>query len=160
MKNLILIVFIVFFYLECLCQEKTIAWLPELYVSAILSKDTLANIYLSPFEGFELHNGVLYVLTFRGELNPVKAKKIIIDGKEKNQLLDLHYLVNLKYNSKGLAEKLSKAIVYISKVNDKLLLEIINEENVEKILFIDRSFNYEFISINKAKQQLIDLVDD
>ncbi len=80
--------------------------------------------------------------------------------KIKNQLLDLQYLVNLKYNSKGLAEKLSKAIVYISKVNDKLLLEIVNEENIEKILFIDRSCNYEFISINKAKQQLIDLVDD
>jgi len=157
MEKAFIIVVMVVLNFECICQEKTKAWLPEKYVMSVLSKDTSANIYLSPFEGLEFHSDSIYILLFRGELNPVKVKKVIIDGKEKTQLQHLQFFVNLKYNPKELADKLSKAVIYMSKVNDKLLLEIIIGDKIEEIYFIDRICDYEFISIKKSLQHIDEL---
>ena len=91
---------------------------------------------------------------YRGEINPVKTKKVIVNDIEKYQLLNLQYFVNLKYNSRELANRLSKATIYASKSGEKLLLEIIEKDKKEKIYFIDRVNGYEFKSIKEAKKYL------
>ena len=140
--------------LKCSSQNNLNAWLPEQYVKAIIAKDTNASKYLIPVEGFESFDNSPYILMYKGELNPVKTKKVVIDGKEKYQLLNLQYFVNLKYNSRELANRLSKATIYVSKSGEKLLLEIIEKDKKEEIHFIDRIDGYEFKSIKEAKKYL------
>lgn len=153
MKNKLLIILIILLSLECLSQNDT--WLPEQYVKAKIENDTNAIKFLIPIEGFEspFNNG--HVLTFRGELNPINGKKIIMDGKEKLQLFQLAYSINLKYNPEELANELSDASIFISMVGEKLLLEINRLEKKEEIYFINKISGYEFKNIKSAKEHLV-----
>ncbi|MCL9806899.1 hypothetical protein NAT51_15290 [Flavobacterium amniphilum] len=154
MKKNFLIILIVFSNLRCSSQNNFDAWLPEEYVKAIKTKDTSSYKHLIPIEGFESFGKNPRILTYRGEINPIKTKKIIDGNKEKYQLLNLQYYVNLKYNSRELAERLSKATIYISKSGQKLLLEIIEKDKKENIYFINRVDEYEFKNIKDAKEYL------
>lgn len=154
MKNIFLILFVAFLSLKCSSQPNPNAWLPEQYVKATKGNDTSNYKYLIPVEGFESFDKTPHILMYKGEINPVKTKKVIIDGKEKYQLLNLQYFVNLKYNSRDLANRLSKAIIYVSKSGEKLLLEIIEKDKKEEIYFIDRVDGYEFKTIKEAKKYL------
>lgn len=156
MKNILLIIIVTLSYLNCTSQNQnnTNSWLPEKYVNAVIAKDTNASKYLIPVEGFESFDESPYILMYKGELNPVKTKKVTIDGKEKYQLLGLQYFVNLKYNQKELSNRLSKAIIYVSKSDEKLLLEIIERDKTEEIYFIDRVDGHHFKSISEAKKYL------
>lgn len=154
MKNIFLIILIAFSILKCSSQNNLNVWLPEQYVKATIAKDTNVSKYLIPIEGFESFDKRPYILMYKGELNPIKTKKVVIDDKEKYQLLNLQYFVNMKYNSRELADRFSKATVYVSKSGEKLLLEIIEKDKKEKIYFIDRVNGYEFKSIKEAKKYL------
>ena len=91
MKNIFSIILIVLSSFKGSSQNNFNIWLPEQYVKATITKDTNTSKYLIPVEGFEspFKNG--YVLTYRGELNPIKAKRVIINGKEKYQLPSFFY---------------------------------------------------------------------
>lgn len=154
MKNIFLILFVALSSLKCSSQPNLNAWLPEQYVKAIKGNDTSNYKYLIPVEGFESFDKTPHILMYRGEINPVKTKRVIIDGEEKYQLLNLQYFVNLKYNSRDLANRLSKATIYVSKSGEKLLLEIIDKDKKEEIYFIDRVDGYEFRNIKEAKKYL------
>ena len=156
MKYTLLILQIILWSVGCSAQNqsKNDCWLPEKYVEAMISKDTNAYKYLIPIEGFETPFDDCYILTYKGEQNPIKTEKVIINGKEKYRLLNLHYYINLKYNSKELVNRYSKAEVYISKDKEKLLLEIIEDDKQEAIYFIDRINNYDFKNIKESKEYL------
>lgn len=154
MKNIFLISVVAFLSLRCSSQNNLNAWLPEQYVKAIKENDTNSYKYLIPIEGFESFDKTPHILMYKGEINPVKTKKVIIQGKEKYQLLNLQYFVNLKYNSRELANRLSKATIYASKSGEKLLLEIIEKNKKEDIYFIDRVDGYEFKTIKEAEKYL------
>ncbi len=154
MKNIFLIILVAISSLKCSSQPNLNAWLPEQYVKAIKANDTSSYKYLMPIEGFESFDKTPHILMYRGEINPVKTKKVIIDGKEKYQLLNLQYYVNLKYNSKEWVKRLSNATIYIAKHEDKLHLEIIEKDKREDIYFIDRVDGYEFKTIREAKRRL------
>jgi hypothetical protein len=136
-------------------SDKTTAWLPEGYVLALQLKDTVIDDYLKPVEGFENPFTDCHILTYHGELNTIKTKKVVVNGKEKHELLNFSYYINLKYNSKELANKLMDASIYISMVNGKLLLEIIETGKKEEIYFINGVNGHTFKSISEAKKYLI-----
>jgi hypothetical protein len=155
MKNIVLIMLIVFSSLKCSSQDYVNAWLPEEYVKSTIAKKTNAIKFLMPIEGFEspFKNG--YVLTFKGELNPIKAKKVTINGKVKYRLPSFFYsYFNLEENSIELVNKIKVSTIYISKTRNKLLLEIIEKDKKEEIFFIDRINGYKFKNINLAKKYL------
>lgn len=154
MKNIFLILLVTFLSLKCSSQPNLNAWLPEQYVKAIKVNDTRSYKYLIPVEGFESFDKTPHILMYKGEINPMKTKKVIIEGKEKYQLLNLQYFVNLKYNSRELANRLSKATIYVSKSGEKLLLEIIEKDKKEDIYFIDRIDGYKFRTIKEAEEYL------
>ena len=158
MKNIFLNLIVAFYSLICSSQHNLNAWLPEKYVNSIKANDTSSYKFLIPFEGFESFDKTPRILIYRGEISTLKTKKVIIDGKVKLQLLDLQYFVNLKYNSKDLAKRLSKAVVYASKSKEKLLLEIIEKNKKEEIYFIDRVDGFEFKTILEAKNYLKKLI--
>lgn len=154
MRNISLILLVVFLSLKCSSQDNLNAWLPERYVKAIKANDTNSYKYLIPVEGFESFDKTPHILMYRGEINPIKTKKVIIEGKEKYQILNLQYFVNLKYNSRELTNRLSKAKIYVSKSGEKLLLEIFEKNKKEVIYFIDRIDGYEFKTIKEAERHL------
>ena len=136
------------------CKE---VWLPEKYVYAMESKEPNADEYLIPIEGFETPFTNCHILTYKGELNPINTKALTLNGKEKHQLLNLAYYVNLKYNSRELADKLLNASIYISMDEDKLLLEIIESDKTEEIYFVNKFNGFKFKSIESAKRHLLKL---
>lgn len=150
--RLILIALISLFGINCSQQTKHIAWLPEKYISAISTNDSLPEKFLSPIEGFELINDTLFILTFKGELTPLKMKKVIIDNKTKNHLLDLQYFINMKYNSKELVAKMANASIYMTNDGDKLKIEIINKDSKETIYFINNYNGINFEDIKRTKK--------
>jgi len=154
MRNYFLIMLVAFFSLKCSSQNNLNAWLPEQYVNAVKVNDTSSYKYLMPIEGFESFDKTPHILMYKGEINPVKTQKVMIGGKEKYQLFNLQYFVNLKYNSRESANRLSKATIYVSKSGEKLLLEIIEKDKKEEIYFIDRTDGYEFKTIKDAKKYL------
>ncbi|MCF8370226.1 MAG: hypothetical protein K9H64_01305 [Bacteroidales bacterium] len=142
--------------LTCFAQSYEVndAWLPEKYVHAMISTDSSNCKFLIPIEGFENPFTNCKILTFRGELSPINTTKVDVNGKEKHQLFNLQYYINLKYNSEELVKRLSESLVYISMDNDKLLLEIINSQEKEDVYFINKINNHEFKSIDCAKDYL------
>jgi hypothetical protein len=141
---------------ECSAQTIKETWLPEKYVNSLLKKDINFIQYLSPIEGFEspFNNG--YVLTYKGELNPINVKKIIHNGQIKYKLPAYFYsYFNLFENSKEFVDKLRTSTVFISKHQNRLLLEIIAKNSTEKIYFIDRVENYKFKNIRDSKRYLL-----
>lgn len=156
-KNILIIIFLTVSYLIGSSQDQRItnSWLPEKYVNAVLAKDTNANNYLIPVEGFESLDNNTYILMYRGELNPLKTEKTMIEGREKFKLLNLQYFVNLKYNSKELVDRISKADVYYSFNGERLLLEIVEKGKTEEIYFINQIDGYQFRSIKDAKKFLL-----
>ena len=87
-------VLIIFSVLSFFCcgQKKSVAWLPELYVNAVLLNDSNANNYLIPFEGIEQQNDTLYILTYKGELTPIKTCTTTVNGQKKIQLIKFRIL--------------------------------------------------------------------
>lgn len=152
MRNKMLIILICLSNLTCAAQDFSNTWLPEKYINAIIAKDAQAKKYLSPVEGFESIDKTFYILMFNGELSPIKFEKFVIDGKEKYKLYNLQYLVNLKYSSKELANRLSESDIYISKTEGKLLLEIIDKDKKEEIYFVDRKDGYQFKNIKETEK--------
>lgn len=155
MKNIFSTLIIILSTLTCSCQNYPKAWVPEQYVKAMILKDTSANKYLIPIEGFESsEDKVLYILMYKGELNPLKIEKVKINGIEKDQLLNLQYYVNLKYNSSDLANQIANAKIYLSKSGEKLHLEIHEKDKTEDYFFVDRVDGHKFETIIQAKKYL------
>lgn len=154
MRELAIILFIAFSALDCVSQDKHKAWLPEDYVKAAKANDSCSYQFLIPVEGFELIEGVLHVLTYRGEVNPIPTERVTLEGRERLKLVNLEYYINLKYNSRELSKRLSKATIYLQEDGDDLLLEIFEDGNINVIRFVDGTDGHIFKSIRDAKKHL------
>jgi hypothetical protein len=157
MKKLILLVLLASCYLGGKAQESETAWLPISYVNAMLSNDSLANKYLYPIEGFEYHNEVLYILTYGGELSPVLIDTVYNAGKRKDQLLNIQYLLNMKYIPKEDVVRLSNAIIYLSYPNDYIMVEIVEKDKCDSIYFVNNISDQKFTKIRESKKLLQDI---
>lgn len=146
----------------CFTQENVKAWLPNYYIESVVSNDTINNNYLFPVEGIEIIGNFkkINILLFKSEINQVKFKKVKINDQIKYQIFNLKYFVNLKYNDQQLIDKFSVSKVYISLENMKIVLEIVNPDNIitDKIYFVDHCNSYYFESIYDTKKYLISLI--
>jgi hypothetical protein len=91
MRKYSILLFLAFSNFTSLSQSNLNAWLPEKYVQAIEARDTSSDNYLKPVEGFEWYDKKLHILVYRGELRPLRMRKITADGKNKYELFDLSY---------------------------------------------------------------------
>ena len=154
MKRLFLLILAVSISFNITAQTQ--AWLPEKFVTAVSKHDTTAYQYLIPVEGFiTYNNGAFDILTFMGEINPIKYKKILNNGREKYQLYNLYSYINMKYVSKEWVGRLGKATVYFSKTNGKLLLEIMEKGHKEDIYFVNKHEDYKFNDIENSEGYLM-----
>lgn len=139
------------------CQKSNKCWLPEEYVKKVLNKDTNGcSKLLIPIEGFEEIEKKMYLLTYRGELNPLQNIKLVQEGDTvKNQILDIMYLINLKYISRDSLKKYASWQYYYSLINNDIMLEIIKQNNKQIIIkFISQIPGYQFRSIRETKSYL------
>ncbi|MBS1742695.1 MAG: hypothetical protein JST81_06615 [Bacteroidetes bacterium] len=154
MKLLSSIIFIVFPFAGY-CQFDSTAWLPEKYVHAVLSGENNSSVYSIPIEGFEGTVDDPYVMTYKsGESKSLTIKKINTKHTIKYRLDHLEYRINLMYNTKQFYEEIAKSIFYISKVGDKLLLEIHKDGITKKVYFINLINGHRFSGIRQAKEYL------
>ncbi|MBK0403049.1 hypothetical protein I5M27_08620 [Adhaeribacter sp. BT258] len=148
-------------YFQSIFQSESIngCWLPEEYVFAATQKHS-NNIeqYLKPIEGFDISNKGFLILTYKGEVSPIKVKQITdCNNRKIYKLLNFKYYINQKYNSKALVDKYEKSNLLILKDGEKLLLEIHFEGHVKKVYFVDKYKNYEFKNIRESKEALKNL---
>jgi hypothetical protein len=154
MRYLFLFLVTELIYTSCLSQSSSKAWLPLDYVIAVSEQEPLANNYLIPIEGFELINDTLHILMYKGELHSLNFNINITKDNEKHQLLNLQYQINLKYNNREIIDKIEKSKVYLYKSKNKIIVEFVNDDQKEKIIFTDRLNNYQFTSITKSEEKL------
>ena len=147
-----LIIFLLLIRASCEAQLPKGHWISEKYVLALVQKDTTDIVrYIEPIIGFFIVSQAdVRVVANRSELMPIKTKKLIVEGKIKFQLFNFQYYVNTNYSSKETLEKYKTAKLYLSKVGVKLLLEIYEDEKVEKIYFVDRFEKYRFRYIREV----------
>ena len=154
MKTLILYLLTIIFILGSQVQDNVTGWLSKEYVEAMMENDSLAENYLFPIEGFEFHNEILYVLTYRGELNPAKIELIYKEGEYMYELLDIKYYLNLKYISFDEVERLSKTTILLTYFDDVILMELIENSKSDTIYFVNKILDERISSIKTAKQKL------
>lgn len=111
---------------------------------------------LIPIEGFEEIEKKMYMLTYRGELNPLQNNKRAQGSDTVNiQILGIRELINLKYISRDSLEKYASWQYYYSKINNDIMLKIIQQDKKQiKIKFISQILGYQFKSINETKSYL------
>lgn len=153
MRNYILIIILFALITGCSAQRGNV-WLPEKYVESVVNKEVNAFEYLVPVESIVNPFDSCYLLTYKGELNPVQLKEVFINGQKKYELFNLYYLINLKYNSRERASSYSEAKVYFSRVGNKVLMEIIWKEKKEEVYFINEFDGYIFSDIKESKSYL------
>lgn len=150
MKNAI-ILFVCIITIDCVAQSKTKAWLPEKFIEGINRGDTTAYKYLSPISGLMMNDkGLLMLSGYGGETNPVKNRKIEIQGKEKYQLFHVEQHINMKYETRKLVDSLTNATIYVSFSGKKALLEIIWQKRICEIYFVDHDDEYMFKDIRES----------
>lgn len=142
MKYLSLIIFI-FFHGFC-SKAQSDFWLPEKYVHALINKEDDAEKYIIPIASIIAPFTKCSIIGYRGEAKAVKTKKVTINGKEKIQVFDIQYCFPLDEVPKAIIDKYASSIIYLSTVDDKLQLEILNEGSVERIFLINHINKYEF----------------
>ena len=149
--------FAVFIVITTFAQNSTHAWLPEKYVHAITSNDTSGITFLRPISGFEKINKKLYILTFGGEVSPLKSKVVYINGIKKSKIINIDHYLNLKYFAKEEQSEINKMDIYFSIEKDKLLIEMCKEDTCNKVYFIDHFSGYEFKDLYKTRAHLLHL---
>ncbi len=152
MKYIFLFLFIGLLNTNCSSQASSGAWLPLDYIIAVSEKDSLANNYLIPIEGFELINDTLHILMYKGELHSLHFN--FTKDNERHQLLNLQYQVNLKYNNREIIKKIEESNVYVYKSKNYIIVEFISENQNRKIIFTDRLNTYIFKSILESEDKL------
>ena len=130
------------------------AWISERFALQIIHKKNLQSKYIFPIEGFELHNGCLYVLTYGGEMQPVATKTT----KEGMLLSNFQYTINLSSWPKCQIEKYSKSKVYYQYVGDKIEVEIKTGKYTEHLSFTSNVYGSRFRNLLEFKGWLLDFL--
>lgn len=130
------------------------AWISERFALQIINKKSLQSKYIFPIEGFEIHNGCLYVLTYGGEMQPVMTKAT----KEGMLISNFQYTINLYSWPKYQIEKYSKSKVYYQYVGDKIKVEIRTGEYTEHLFFTSNVHGNRFGNLLEFKGWLLDFL--
>jgi hypothetical protein len=162
MKTLTLFILLLASCIACDGQSRMTSkvWLPELYVSKFVDKDTTGkNQFIIPIEAIITSDTGTQILTYRGEINPVTSRNIIQNKAQKELLNNVHYYLNQKYLSKDVVMRYSKAEFLLSKHENKLLLEIVEKDKTDSIYFVDMVGNYQFTDVRQVKKFLLSLLN-
>ncbi len=138
-----------------LSQLKSEAWLPEAYVKSDIKNDTAAYKNLIPVEGIESPFRLGNIKIYGCEPISIKTKMVMHKGIEKYALIGITDNYNPKDTANAFCLQISKAGLYISAVEDKMLLEIVEKGKRQEILFVSQKEGYKFKTIESAKQYLI-----
>lgn len=130
------------------------AWVAEKYIDALEAGDSTAEKHLIPIEGFDLIDTTVYVHMFRSEAMVVVVTKIKNSDVEKFEITNLSYCIDLQRNPKGLVDRIANAKVYMSKQNNKLLIEIIERGKTQKFYFVNKHKGYFFNDFLETMQYL------
>ena len=131
-----------------------IAWIEERFVNCIVDSGVIHSEYLFPIDGFERIQGEMYILTYGGELIRIQSKKT----NEGYLITNFDYLINIQVWPKWLVEKYSKSQIYYNFDNDKILLTIKGNNEIERYSFISSIRGSRFGSLLEIKGWLLDVL--
>jgi hypothetical protein len=138
LKYFILLVCIHFGKFDVHAQRKANLWLPEKLVHTYMADSSEARLIEKnyPIQAMVLPLSKLVVITYYGEAFPVKTKHINRSGKY--QIFNIPYTLNLMVYSKEYVDSMGALKFYISKIDEKLLLEIAGKDKTDSLYYIDR----------------------
>lgn len=155
MKKLKIFFLLLFTCNFCNAQDYKGCWLPEKYVIALSENKTDSlKATLIPLEGIVISEQSIKIQTYCSELNTIKYLKKIQNGKLSYQFLNFHYYINMKCNPKELAEKYKNSKISISKEGEKMILEIVDIDNIERIYFVKKFRKHYFKNIKLSREYL------
>jgi hypothetical protein len=144
---------IILFFLSCClfnsCFSQTNRyWLPKNFVEACIERDTSQlEKYLIPIEGFVTNDGLIKVVTYRGELSNIETE----NDNGVLRLKNVAYYINQKYLPKDSVNSYEKKQFSVFLHGDNLFLEIKENGSIKKITFVDRIGNFTFTDLRKTK---------
>ncbi|WP_276132597.1 hypothetical protein [Polluticoccus soli] len=157
MRRLLLLSVMFFVVLVSKAQEKV--WLPEAFVRHALAGDSMLVEYLKPIEFIlDPPDSGLWVYGAKGEDAAKKPlKRVIHEGREKWSVPISEYGLDTTWVPHADIERFAKADIYLSRNDNKLLLEIVEPNRTERIDFIDSmngdKFSYGFEAIAELFQR-------
>ncbi len=81
---------------------------------------------------------------FKSEAMGVVAQKKNRSDVEKFELTNLSRCIDLQRNPKTLVDRIANAKVFMSKQNNRLLIEILEGDTIHSIYFVNEHNNYSF----------------
>ena len=146
--NLISIILIISSFCYSQKLPENCVWLSEKYISNSIHNKNSKEVDLFPIEGFQTIDGVLHILTYKGELNKLN----LVENKNgKYEIMNFCYLLNMKYIPKQNVKKICSSKVYYRSTNDKIIIYICDGRQTKKIIFSNDIHNLKFSDIFKAK---------
>ncbi len=144
-------------------HSNPVTWLPERYVEGVGSEKVLDKSLLWPISGimFDDERNQLFIEGYMGEPKPVKSIKFTIDGIEKYKLLGIEYCINLAnippnlYDS--LVSNIKETTFYLSAYGDKMLLEIVRNNHIKSVFFVNHHHDYKFKTIRDAYKYIAEV---
>lgn len=173
MKSIITL-FLVIFCSSCRAQvyaELGGLWLPEEYIKGLMAKKTnQVNEGLFPIQALEISehesrrfvreylpnrdsinvDDLILILLHESEWRGFKIQKVKHAGIVKYKIDNLYQGFNLMSIPPNILNTYRESEVYMSKLDDKLLIEVINKNETIKIYFIDRLSSHVFTSVEEA----------
>lgn len=151
MKNCLVALVISSMSFSVSAQKKELTfWFPEKFVKESAQNQTVDSfIYpvtaiINPFKKCK-------VIAYRSEVRPLVSKEISVNGISKFEVYHLGYAMNLEEIDSLTVEKYLNSRIYLSLVNDKLLLEVCPLNTpCEKTYFVDRIDGHRFTGYNTA----------
>jgi hypothetical protein len=181
MKQIIILLFIT---INSACYAQVYndlrgCWLPEKYVTAMMAaENTGIDSLIFPIETFQIYEqdamnfikyynseiddnrtsvvkDILLIKPFKSEYNSFYIEKITYEGLEKFKIPYLYSGLNMKFVTADIVEKFKLATILISNKDQKLLLEIINNNGMkQEIYFINGIKGYKFKNFEDAKNYI------
>ena len=130
------------------------AWISERFALQIINKKSLQSEQIFPIEGFEIHDGRLYILTYGGEMQPVTTK----ETEEGMLISNFQHTINLSSWPKYQIEKYGKSKVYYQYVGDKIKVEIKTGDHTEHLFFTSDVYGSRFRNLLEFKGWLLDFL--
>lgn len=152
MKLSLLIVLLNYFSLMTTGGDK--AWISERFANQIIKNKCVRSQDVFPIVGFEKQHGILYILTYGGEMQPVITKKT----KEGLLISNFPYTINLYSWPEDQIDKYSKTKVYYQFIGDKIKVEIRIGNDKEIFLYTSNVYGSTFRNLLELKGWLLDLL--
>lgn len=130
------------------------AWISESFANHIIRNKKVLSQDIFPIVGFERAQGVLYILTYGGEMQPVLTK----ETKEGLLISNFQYTINLCSWPKDQIDRFNGAKVYYQYVGDKIKVKIKIGNQIQNIYFINNIYGSTFKNLLELKGWLLDFL--